>query len=255
MLPAFTKEKWLVPLVKKTDAKLHLYCFPYAGGSSNIFRSWPVHVPPGVNVIPVELPGHGKRLMEKPIDDLVELVEKMGAAIGASLREPFAFYGHSMGALLAFELARFLRRHGLALPMHLFVSAHVAPHIVSQRDPIYNLPEQEFVGRLRDLDGTPPEVLDNKELRELFLPIIRSDFQVCETYNYRDSLTLDCPITAFCGEDDGDVASREMEEWRKHTLSTFQLKTIPGGHFFLHSNEERFMYILREELKKVLMNL
>jgi len=255
MVDIVTENKWLVQLDSSASANLHLYCFPYAGGSSNIFRRWPLYVPPKVKVIPVELPGHGKRLTEEPITDLAHIVEEMGVSIGEELRAPFAFYGHSMGALLAFELTRYLGHHALPLPRHLFVSAHLAPHNSSDREVIYDLPENDFVRRIRDMNGTPAEVLENKELRDLFLPLLRADFRVCETYSYLDHPTLDIPITAFCGEDDADVTPSGMQEWRNHTLESFQLQIVPGGHFFIHSEEQKFHHILREKIYKLLLTL
>ncbi len=255
MADTVAENKWLVRLDNSTNADLNLYCFPYAGGSSNIFRRWPLYVPPKVKVIPVELPGHGKRLTEAPITDLKDIVMEMGASFGSELREPFAFYGHSMGALLAFELTHYLGKHDLPLPRQLFVSAHLAPHKSADREVIYDLPEDDFVRQIHDLNGTPTEVLQNKELRDLFLPILRADFQVCETYNYHDHPTLDIPITAFCGEDDADVTPSGMEEWRNHTLESFQLEVVSGGHFFIHSEEQRFHHILREKIYKLLLTL
>ena len=247
------ENKWLVQLENSKSADLYLYCFPYAGGSSNAFRRWQLYVPPAVKVIPVELPGHGKRLLEAPIADLSLMVNEMGGAIGGKLREPFAFYGHSMGALLAFELSHHLGRHGLPLPKHLFVSAHLAPHNSANREAIYDLPETDVVRRIRDLNGTPTEVLENKELRELFLPLLRADFQVCETYTFHDRPTLSIPITAFCGEDDEDVTPSGMEEWRNHTLESFELNIVAGDHFFLNSEEQKFHHIFREKISKLLL--
>ena len=247
------ENKWLVQLDNLTRADLNLYCFPYAGGSSNVFRRWPHYVPPGVRVIPVDLPGPGRRLTEAPITDLMDIVMEMGASIGGELCEPFAFYGHSMGALLAFELIHFLGEHALPKPKHLFVSAHLAPHKSADREIIYDLPENDFVERIRDLNGTPTEVLENKELRELFLPLLRADFQVCETYTFHDRPTLSIPITAFCGEDDEDVTPSGMEEWRNHTLESFELNIVAGDHFFLNSEEQKFHHIFREKISKLLL--
>ena len=255
MINTEAKNEWFVQLSKSTEAKLYLYCFPFAGGSSNVFRRWPLFVPAGVEVVPVEIPGHGKRLQEQPFSNLFELVEKMGAEIGAMLRQPFAFLGHSMGALLAFELTRFLRRQKLPMPRQLFVSAHVAPHTPSLREPIYGLPEKEFIARLQEINGTPQQVLQNDELRALFLPILRSDFKLCETYEYKESLTFDFPITAFCGDADADVEPQHMEAWSTHTMSMFNMHVVSGDHFFIQSAEQEFFHILRKELNTLINKL
>ncbi|NIA31394.1 MAG: alpha/beta fold hydrolase [Actinobacteria bacterium] len=243
---------WLIHLTGRSDYALRLFCFHYAGGNANIFRLWYKGLPEQIQVVPVELPGHGTRLRESLIDRLSFLVEEAGKAIAGYLDKPFAFFGHSMGALISFELVRFLRRHQLRQPMHLFVSAHSAPHLPGTHDPIHALPEDEFVRELRSLNGTSDEVLRNRELMALLQPVMRADFKVCETYQFRPQPPLDIPITAFGGTDDKDVTESTLRSWEEHTLSEFKLRMLPGDHFFIHTRQAELLQYLSMELSVLL---
>lgn len=239
---------WLIRLTGRNDHALRLFCFHYAGGNANIFRSWYKNLPQQIEVLPVELPGHGTRLREGLFNDLPSLVEEIGKAIVTSLDKPFAFFGHSMGALISFELARFLRRHRLRLPEHLFVSAHIAPHLQGKHEPIHNLPDDEFIRELRSLNGTSDEVLRNRELMALLQPVLRADFKVCETYQFRKQPPLNIPITAFGGMEDNDVTETELKAWQEHTTSDFKLQMLPGDHFFIHSQQAEILKIVSQEI-------
>ncbi len=237
------------------DAELRLFCFPYAGASAAIYRTWHQKLPPTVEVRAVELPGRGTRLREKPFLGLLPLVEHLGEALEPYLDRPFAFFGHSMGALIAFELARLLRREGRTLPLHLFVSGHRAPHLPSKHRPIHSLPEPEFLQELKNLEGTPEAVLENSELMELLSPVLRADFSVCETYYYHTEEPLSCPITAFGGTDDRDVDRSMLEPWREHTTGEFRLHMLPGNHFFLQTSEEQLLRLVGEVLRQKVLQV
>ena len=156
-----------------------------------------------------------------------------------------------MGALIGFELARLLRReHGL-MPAHLFVSGRRAPQLPRDSRITYNLPEPEFLEEVRRLDGTPKEVLEHPELMEIVSPLLRADFEVVETYSYVPEPPLDCPITVFGGLRDHDVGRDVLEPWREQTASHFTLRMLPGGHFFLHSDQSLLLSLLSEELLRV----
>jgi medium-chain acyl-[acyl-carrier-protein] hydrolase len=148
---------------------------------------------------------------------------------------PFAFFGHSMGALISFELARQLRRQHAPGPIALFVSAHRAPQRPAPNPPVHSLPQDEFVEELRRLNGTPEAVFQDAELMQLLLPTLRADFAVCETYTYMPEEPLECPILAFGGLQDHEVSRDDLAAWRAQTHRTFKLRMVPGDHFFLHS--------------------
>lgn len=230
-------------------AKIRLFCFPYAGGSSLIFRTWGRALGPSIAVCPAHLPGRERRLTEKPYTSAQSLVEAAAEAIIPHLDVPFAFFGHSMGALISFELARHLRRLGRPRPAQLFLSARGAPQLEVRERVTYNLPEKQFAEELRRLKGTPPQVLEHQELMELMIPLLRADFEVCQTYRYTQGPALDCPIMAFGGLYDDEVNAEMIGAWREQTTRSFRLCMMPGDHFFVHSAQERILSILSQELQ------
>jgi medium-chain acyl-[acyl-carrier-protein] hydrolase len=242
---------WLVIPRENPSARLRLFCFPYAGGTAMTYRRWPECLPGGVEVCAVQPPGRGDRLREKPFVSLLPLVRAIAAAIAPRLDKPFAFFGHSMGAMVSFELARHLRAEWRRLPAHLFISGRRAPQLDRSERVTYNLPESEFIDSLRDLNGTPPEVLEHRELMQLMSPLLRADFAVCQTYDYRHEPPLDCPLTAFGGLSDREVSRRQLEAWREQTSAPLVLRMLPGDHFFLNSAQSTLLSLLSHELNKI----
>ncbi|HEX8092144.1 MAG TPA: thioesterase domain-containing protein, partial [Blastocatellia bacterium] len=177
-----TVNKWVSFPKPRPKARLRLFCFPYAGGNTQIFRSWVNALPESVEACPIQLTGRAPRLMEKPFTRLLPLAHAIAEGMLPYCDKPFAMFGHSMGAMLSFEVARYLRSHSGAEPAQLFVAGRRAPHIPDTEPRTYNLPEPEFIEELRRINGTPQAVLDNEELMQLFLPVLRADFEVCQTY-------------------------------------------------------------------------
>jgi medium-chain acyl-[acyl-carrier-protein] hydrolase len=239
---------WIAPPQPNPDAYLRLFCFPYAGGSALTFRTWPDRLPTTVEVCPVELPGRGTRLPEPPFTRLSSLVATIARALLPYLDKPFAFFGHSMGALVSFELTRLLRREYGLSPVHLFVSSRRAPHVQDPNPLIHALPEPEFLEELRRLNGTPEAVLESAELMQLLLPTLRADFAVIETYAYTAESPLNCPITAFGGLQDRELSYENLEAWREQTQASFSLNMLRGDHFFLHSAQPSLLQFLSQEL-------
>lgn len=217
------------------DATVRQFCFPYGGGGVSIFRGWAEHLPSFVDLCSVELPGRDSLVGEPPLTDLSELINRLHDVVTPWLDRPFAFFGHSLGALVGFELTRFLRRLGGALPHILVVSGHAAPHVMNDRKSIHQLPQEEFVSELRRLAGTPPSVLQNSELMELLLPALRADFGLNDTYAYEPEAPLQVPIVAFGGIDDEEVNPENIAAWREHCVNDFRVYMFKGGHFFLNS--------------------
>jgi medium-chain acyl-[acyl-carrier-protein] hydrolase len=241
-------DSW-IPLGKPDpEARLRLFCFPYAGGGALVFRNWSDGLPADVEVCPVQLPGRGTRLMEHPFTQLPPLVAALAQALSPLLDKPFAFFGHSLGALVSFELARQLRRQYGVHPVRLFVSAGRAPQIPHRGPPIHILPEKEFLAELRRLNGTPSELLDHKELMVIMLPLLRADFAVYETYVYSSEPPLNCPISAFGGLQDRKVNNSDLEAWRAQTNISFSLRMFPGDHFFL--KQPLLLRVLSQELQR-----
>ncbi|SDK75169.1 Surfactin synthase thioesterase subunit [Actinopolyspora mzabensis] len=229
---------------------LRLFCLPYAGGSARIFSDWQSRLPEHVECVPLELPGRGIRFNETPHERLDPLLDELLPAVLARRDRPFALFGHSLGALLAFELSRRLRQHRL-LPCHLFVSAFRAPHLPVHGTPDHSLPDEQFRARLREFNGTPQEVLDDEGLMELLIPILRADLAIPDTYSHVSESPLDCSLTAFAGTDDGEYTTAEVAEWAGHTSQEFKLKIMPGDHFFLHHHQHSLLDEISQRLTAI----
>jgi surfactin synthase thioesterase subunit len=240
-------DSWISWRKPNSVTRLRLFCFPHAGASALIYRSWHEGLPADIEVCPIQLPGRGTHLMERPFTQLTPLVEVLARALAPLLDMPFAFFGHSLGALVSFELALRVRRQYGRHPVRLLVSAARAPQFPHRRSPIHALPEKEFLAELRWLNGTPSELLDHKELMEIMLPLLRADFAVYETYSYSNGTPLNCPISAFGGLQDQRVNDRDLLGWRAQTNGAFSLRMLPGDHFFLR--DPLLLSLLSDELE------
>ncbi|TMQ90976.1 thioesterase [Actinomadura soli] len=223
---------------------LRLFCVPYAGGSTAVYRAWRPAVPGWMELCPVELPGRGHRIAEPPLATLDALVHEICAAVAARPGGRYALLGHSLGALLAFEAARVLQARGLP-PLMLVVSGHGAPHAPRRRKPMAHLPDAAFLTELVALGGTPPGLLADEELAALVLPALRADFTVADAYRPRPGPLLTCPISVFGGADDSQVRLTDLEGWRLYTTESCVVRVLPGGHFFVHDMAEDILRPLR----------
>jgi surfactin synthase thioesterase subunit len=240
----------LVFATGREPPRLRLICLPYAGGGATVFRTWAQSLPPGVEVVAPELPGRGSRMADRPVRRLTALVDELGARVRPHLDRPFALFGHSLGALVAFELARRLRREGAA-PRLLFASAAGAPQHGHGERAYHTLPDAEFVRKIASLNGTAPAVLLHGELMRLLLPALRADFEAFETYAYAAEPPLDCPIAGLVGAQDSLVRAGDMEGWREQTSARFALHVIAGDHFFVNTQAQRLLAIVRAELASI----
>lgn len=201
-----------------------------------MYRNWSEMIPPSIEVCAINLPGREGRFREQPHTRMDMLIQDLADGLSDHLGTSYAFLGHSMGAMIAFELARELRRRTVPGPAYLFVSGRQAPHVPDPDPPKYNLPDTEFIEELRTLAGTPPEVLEHPELMELMLPLLRADFELVDTYVCREEPPLDCPISAFGGLGDPETRPEELAAWREQTSGTFRMRLLPGNHFFLNDH-------------------
>ncbi len=248
-----TSNRWL-PFSRQLSAtaRLRLFCLPYAGGSAIAYRPWLQALPAGVEVCPVEPPGRAARLGERPFDRSGTLADAATLALLPHLDRPFVLFGHSMGALVAFEVARRLRdRHGLT-PHALFVSGRNAPQVAHDDVTTHLLGDAELVERLRSLNGTPPEVLAHPELLQLVLPLLRADFAVSETHVHEPGEPFDIPLVVLGGDQDPEVRRDGLESWREHARGAFRLHLFPGDHFFLHACQAELLRTLGAELRALL---
>jgi medium-chain acyl-[acyl-carrier-protein] hydrolase len=219
---------------RRETARARVFLFHHAGGSASSYRLGK-HLPPDVEVCPVQLPGRENRFAEPLLTDVGTVVSELADAIPADL--PFVFFGHSMGALLAYEVARRLP------PEHLVVSAHRAPHL-PDTTPLRGLDDDALVARLVE---TIP-VLADPDLREIFLPILRADLTLCETYRFTPGAPLPCPVTVLGGTEDDLVGEAELAAWRTHTSAAFAVRMVPGGHFYLRGAEPLVAETVRKGL-------
>ena len=238
---------WLICGEPNPRSRLRLFCFPYGGSGASIFRQWPENMPESVEICPVQLPGREDRIEEPLFTEMSRLIEVMAANFDPCFDIPFAFFGHSMGGVVAFELARYLSHRQGRDPIHLFISASRPPHIREARH-VHQLPEQEFIDVMRKGGGIPETVLQSDELMELIQPILRADFALVETLPCNDRKPLSIPITAFGGIEDSFVTPDMVDAWRKHTSSTFSIKMLPGDHFFLKSAQSTLLQSITQIL-------
>ena len=240
---------WVTGAGHAAGARLRLLCLPWAGGGSSSYRNWQASVPPSIEVCPVQLPGRENRLREPRFTSYGDLVQAMALALQPYLDMPFAFFGHSMGAMLAFETTRVLRTSFGLRPLHLFVSGYRAPHLPAPFPPIFELPDDQFVDEVRRLAGTPQEVLDNPELMDVVLPLLRADMTIVDTYRYEPGEPLDCPITALGALKDGFASREALADWKLHTTDAFAVRMFPGDHFYLTSKSWLLLRTISAELE------
>ena len=217
-----------------------------------MFRTWSADLPADVEVCAVEYPGRGNRLREQPLHRLLPLAEAASRAIAAQAAVPFAVYGHSLGALVAFEAVRCLRRRGAPGPLQLSVSGRRPPHVPDPAPPLHALPEAEFVEAVRRrYDGIPEVVLREPDLMRLMLPAMRADFEVLESYEYTEEAPLDIPVSVFGGEQDPGLPATELAGWERETTGRCTIATWPGNHFFIQSARASFLSALGREAERL----
>lgn len=237
-----------VPAAGPADEPVRLFALPYAGGGASLYRGWAAALP-GVAVSAVHLPGREGRLAETPYDRIDPLVTALADAIDGLLDRPYAVFGHSMGARIAFELTRELRRRHRPGPFALIVSCCKAPHIPRiPKPPVGSLSPALFLQVLRRMNGTPPEILDDPDLLAALLPALRADFTLIDEYDYDDEYALDCPIRAFGGVEDSDAREDDLLAWQSHTTASFRLRMLRGGHFVVRSRQREMLAAIAADL-------
>ena len=233
--------------------RLRLFCFSHAGGSAADYLHWHPHLGPHVELCAVQLPGRGSRMAETPRDDLPHLVAELLQMLRASDDGlPCAFFGHSLGALLAFELSQALREQGLALPLRLFASGCAAPSVCRLEPPLHRLDDTQLLEQLRGYNGTPPGVLANPDLLGLVLPTLRADFRLVGDYHYRQRPALPVPIHVLAGHDDPHVAPADLVAWADETSAGCSHHGFAGDHFFIRPQAAAIRRILLDALATTL---
>lgn len=235
--------RWFRCAQPNPQAQVRLFCFHHAGGGASAYVTWPVALPQ-VELYAVQLPGRETRLREQPLTQMAPVVEALYGAILPYLDKPFAFFGHSMGSLIAFELAHTIRRCQGVQPTHLCVSGRRAPHLPEPFTPLHCLPDHLLLTAIQQrYGGIPTLILQDAELQALFAPVLRADLTLVETYQPGATDPLTCPIVAFGGERDPQTPAHALLAWRTLTANDFSLHLLPGGHFYL--NEQRALLLAR----------
>lgn len=240
--------RWLVVPRPHSRPRIKLFCFSYAGGNASAYREWPTHFDHDVEVLAIQAPGRGSRIAENALTCIESMTRQIAEVIKSNSFPRFAFFGHSMGALLAFEVCRALRRAGAMLPEVLIVSGRQAPQLGGARENISALPEAAFLSRLEQLGGTPPDILSNPDMMSILLPSLRMDFKMLENWSYREEPALDLPIVACAGLRDSHVPVSAVEAWRDQTLHDFECWRFNGDHFFLHTQMASLTRKIRDRL-------
>lgn len=241
-------DDWIRRFHPAPDAPVRLVCLPHAGGSATFWFPLSAALAPDVAVLAVQYPGRQERRLEPPLTDLDALADEVARALVPLLDRPYALLGHSMGALLGYEVARRLRRWGHPAPVGLYASGRRAPHINRPED-VHLRDDAGVVAELRRMSGTDSGLLGDDELLRLVLPAVRADYQAVETYRYRPGRALDCPITVLTGDSDPHVPRQEAVAWSVHTTAAHEVRGYPGGHFFLTGRFGEIAALLRGRLR------
>jgi surfactin synthase thioesterase subunit len=245
---------WLRAFTARPHALARLVAIPHAGGACSVFRDWHADLPDWLDVIGVQLPGRENRFGEPPLRDIPSIVAALTPELVEIADRPLYLFGHSMGALLAFELCHALERAGASV-RHLFVSGRWAPHATARTSlsgapepDLHALPTPHLLAAMSELGGIPPAILEHTELLELVLPVLRADLEACDRYIYRTRSPLDCPITALGGDRDPAVDRADLEPWSAHTRRSFDLLVLPGDHFYIASARAKLLWELAKRI-------
>jgi surfactin synthase thioesterase subunit len=244
--PAKDRHRWLRCFHPTAETSPQVVCFPHAGGTASYYFALSRTLAPRVEVLAVQYPGRQDRRREPLIDNISVLADQIFEMLGpVADRRPYAFFGHSMGSIVAFEVARRLQQAGAQGPQVLLVSGRRGPAV--QRAEHCHLRDNEgFVSELRAMDGTDPRLLEDPELLATILPVARADYKAIETYECPSEAILRCPIVALVGDVDPRVRVGEVAAWAAHTTGEFDMKVFPGGHFYLDTHWQDVADVVRQ---------
>ena len=230
--------------------KIQFICFPYAGGGASVFYSWKQQLMDVADVLAIQYPGHESRFSEKPFTNMEELVRLIYKEIGHGISTNCVLFWHSIGARIAYEFTKYYEQVSHNKIRHLIVSGSRAPHF-QEKNPIHALPDEAFIKEIKRFKCTPNEILENQELLEIFLPMLRADFELDETYFYTEKRKIRCPITILGGKEDPEASEEELKEWKEYTDFPCVLRMFSGEHFFIKTNEKAVL----NTIKNILLNL
>lgn len=234
------QNRWYKKFRETPNCKIRMVCFPHAGGSAQDYRKWVEYLPADTDLLAAQMPGRAERMQEKLCSDFDELISNFLQELAPFLDKPYFLLGHSLGASLAFEIAKGARRLGYRMPNRLIVIGRSGPNI-PEPNIKYNLPDDKFIDYLKSQSGTNEKILEDREIFNFFLPIIRNDLKLADTYSnyYRKETPLNCPINVFWGKNEADLEKIMIEDWQNETSSQFTKDQFEGNHFFLHEQQEK----------------
>jgi len=230
------RSDWFIRPQPKLAPAARLICLPYAGGSAATYVPWAKSLPLPVELVALQPPGRGSRMNETPHAQMEALVAELMRVFPMLTDRPYVLFGHSLGSRVAFEVTLQCQRKGIPMPARFIASGSRAPHLTKRELPIHDLPDAQFVEALRDLDGTPEEILNNSELLQWLLPLLRADFRIADLH-VAPRTALNCPLTVLAGTEDETVSRAEAEAWKELTTGEFDIQWVNGGHFFVERNQ------------------
>lgn len=233
------QSKWYKNFRETPHCKMRMFCFPHAGGSAQDYKKWLAYLPMDIELLVAQMPGRAERMQEKLCTNFNELIDSFLTAIIPFLDKPYFFVGHSLGGSIAFEVARAIRRIEHIMPTSMIIIGRGGPNIQESR-PRYNAPDKEFIAYLKSQSGTDEKIFEDVEVLKFFLPIIRNDMMLADTYHnfYQKESPLSCPIHVFFGSKEADITQEMVAEWKYETSSNFTVEQFDGNHFFLHEQPE-----------------
>jgi len=250
-----TNTPWISCYEARENAKIRLICIPHGGGGSHVYKEWAEKLPDFIEVYALNFPGRGSRREENAICNMFELRDKIANVISQISDKPYVMFGHSVGALVAYEVAKEIEKQGIMPPLRLILSAHKAPEDSKEDEPMYTLSDEDLMSKILELGLLPQNVLENKELLDFILPPLRADFEISETYEYEKSDALNIPITATFGKTDPLLNEQDIQKWEKYTNSEYKIKEYDGDHFYTVSKQDILFNDIVKELKQDLKAL
>ena len=242
--------RWIAGKLGKVNASVRLFCFGHAGSGAAFFYPWRSALVPEIEVCPVVLPGRESRMGEKPYTRIDQLIDPLVSALVPLTGKPFALFGHSVGAVIAYEVARRFVASYVPPPLCVFVSARRAPRLPARRQPFFELADPEFLTAVRRMNGMRPELLQYPDVLQLFLPSLRADFEMNDTYTFVPGPQLSCPVIAFVGDNDAEAHPGEMSAWAEVTGGPFLLRVFPGDHFYHKDAPPALLSAIREGIQQ-----
>jgi medium-chain acyl-[acyl-carrier-protein] hydrolase len=246
-----TQRDWLVIRRPRRTPFLRLFCFPFAGGSAMAFKDWDAAFPDTIELVAVQPPSQWARAQRSPPVNLREFAAHLAVVMRPLLDRPYGCFGHSLGSLVSFELVQELRRRHWRLPQHLIMSGRVAPHVHMPPLDWHRMDDGMLIEKLRRLEGAAPALLDNKELMEMFLPLLRTDAQLADGYRpaFSADSMLTCGMSVYNGLSDTAISKENLMEWQKYVAADLRLRWFPGGHFYIHTARAALLQGLLEDLR------